>query len=648
MPGNAAVILGEMFASRAEQLQDRVFDFYQTPTYFPELVTATPCVLEGGRGTGKTTVLRGLSYHGQAHLRGGQRVDQWPYYGVYLRVNTARVAAFTGPELPPKQWERVFGHYINLLLCESVLGFTQWYVGQTHATSPLGAAAVEATAQGLGVVGTLPVDEGGLSRAIAEAKRQFELYINTVVDAAQPRLSVLGAPVDELLAALMTSPAMTHRRFFFLIDEYENLSVEQQRSVNTLIKHAGEHYTFKIGVKELGWRAKTTLNENEQLQAPADYAAINIDERLREGTAFMTFAARICQERTEAVGRALGSLDVPDLQGLLPGVTEDEEAELLGVAERSTDLRKRLGDTCPGALSAFDALPPLYRYFIGFWSQAQDEPLDHTYQDFLHNRAQWDVRYGNYKHSLLYTLHGKRRGIRKYYTGLDTLVALAAGNIRFLVQLVEQCLRENLLERGEDTWLADPVSPLLQTKAAQKVAQRHLVELEGLSLIGPSLARLCVGLGRIFQVMAHNPAGHAPEVTQFALEDMPGDLFREVDMPEPLTRPPSNDPDQARRLIAEAVTHLALIRLPSTKPSGPEAVREYDYMLHPVFAALFEFSARRKRKMTLRSRDITGLVTNHRQTIRDVLNRNNRTAVDADADLPEQMYLFERYLREDV
>ena len=87
---------------KAEWLGERIFDLFRAPSYFPDLERPRPCVLIGGRGTGKTTVLRSLSYEGRYALRGPEAaVGDWPYYGFYYRVNTNRVTAFQGDDLPP-------------------------------------------------------------------------------------------------------------------------------------------------------------------------------------------------------------------------------------------------------------------------------------------------------------------------------------------------------------------------------------------------------------------------------------------------------------------------------------------------------------------------------------------------------------------
>ena len=128
----------EVFSGyRAEWLAHRVFELFTEPSYFPQLTTSHPCFLEGGRGTGKTTALRCLSYQGQAALRrdSDSAPPTWPYVGMYYRINTNRVRAFTGPELPQSAWIKMFAHYINIEFCQAITAFLQWYA-ESHANSP--------------------------------------------------------------------------------------------------------------------------------------------------------------------------------------------------------------------------------------------------------------------------------------------------------------------------------------------------------------------------------------------------------------------------------------------------------------------------------------------------------------------------------
>jgi hypothetical protein len=95
--------LNKLFGTfRAEWLEGQLYDLFTEPEYFPELIsTVRPCVLVGGRGTGKTTVLRGLSYEGQFALRNNDIIamKMMSNIGLYYRADTNVVTAFRGVEL---------------------------------------------------------------------------------------------------------------------------------------------------------------------------------------------------------------------------------------------------------------------------------------------------------------------------------------------------------------------------------------------------------------------------------------------------------------------------------------------------------------------------------------------------------------------
>jgi hypothetical protein len=621
--------LSRLFGSyRAEWLREQTFELFSEPSYFPDLTTNKSCVLIGGRGTGKTTVLKGLSYQGQFALKGRNKeaIATSTYFGLYYRVNTNHVTAFKGPELPAENWKELFAHYINILLCDLMLEFVEWYEVHTGSDIEIGASTARRFAASMHLAQVATHRE--IREALLESRIAFEAYINNVVDAPQVLLSLQGAPVDLLSKALLQLPFMLGKQFFFLIDEYENLLDDQQEVVNTLIKHAGESYCFKIGVRELGWRCRHTLNENEQLIHPADYDLVNIAEKL-QGDVFQQFAYNVCCERLRRLEVGATETVLRDVRDALPGISEDEEAERLGIADQIKGVSESLTAACDATYHpAISALSPLELYFIRFWAENEQTELVDVFLDSQGHPKQWKDRFGNYKHALLFTIRRKKRGIRKFYAGWSVFTLLAAGNIRYVLELVD----ESLLAHFEKTKsLAEPVTIETQTQVAQRVGQMNLSELEGLSVDGAQLTKLLLSLGRVFQVMASKPLKHAPEVNQFEIssinDEQEQSLIPEVD-----------------RLLTSAVMHLALLRSPGNKLGEAGATKEYDYMVHPLFAPLFEFSYRRKRKMVLRPSTLIGLVTTPKQTIREVLKEQNRAE---DADLPEQLMLFERFYNAD-
>lgn len=615
---NSAILgkLSEVFgAHKAEWLGPMLFNLFAEPSYFPQMTTARPCVLIGGRGTGKTTVLRGLSYEGQYAIRkkDNSEIKDWPYYGLYYRVDTNRVSAFQGPELTEMEWIRRFAHYINLLMCIQIMRFLAWYQAETGISNELNLAARQHVASTLHI--ELPNSNSNLLVLLQLELARFEGYINNVASAKVPNLSMQGAPIQSLMEAINRQSIFQGKLFFFLIDEYENLQDYQQRLMNTLIKHSGELYTFKIGVRELGWRVHNTLNENEQLISPADYKKIDIAD---PGGHFESFAYKVCQDRLALVVAEEKKCKA-NIKELMPGLSEEEEAKLLGIEKSIAPILEELRDVdSRGILTSMSLLTI---YLLDFWARSQQKSFVEVFKDFEQNRQTWETRMNNYRHALLYTLARGKSGIRKYSAGWDTFVRVSGRNIRYLLQLVEESLTSHL-QSGLS--LNDPVSAETQTLSSQRVGRTNLTELEGLSVKGAKLTKLLLGLGRIFGVMAESPEGHAPEVNQFQM----------------VTGSKAVDLNEVNDLLTAAVMHLALIRWSGSKPADEGDTRDWDYMVHPIYAPFFNFSYRRKRKLKLTGFQLLEIVSSPKQAIKTILAASNRTT---DEPLPEQLRLFEMY-----
>ncbi|CAN7620790.1 ORC-CDC6 family AAA ATPase [Variovorax paradoxus] len=603
---------------KAEWLREKLFDLFTVPGYFDELKMNRPCVLIGGRGTGKTTVLQGLSYQGQFAFAKSDKnvIDTWKFFGLYHRVNTNRVTAFRGPEQSEERWRACFAHYLNLLFCTQLLEFACWYELQTGRDLSLSATDLAAFRATLKLQ-----SDGRLADLAQEVRLQvliFEASINSIVDAPPAFLSMQGAPVDALAAALLSTKELAGKQFFFLIDEFENYEDYQQRILNTIIKHAQSAYTFKVGVRELGWRERSTLNENEQLTSPADYARISISERLADSR-FKSFAEDVLSVRYQGTvdGRAAGA----DFPSLFPKLDELDEAARLIDKGQENRVRKAVEEaSSPEQREAAKALPIGVQYFLDYWASSHTETtsLSAEIDAWLKDSASSKDRFNNHFHASLFAIRKGKRGIRKYYSGWDVYLALCEGNIRYLLELVHSAL---LLHTEEEGASLSPISPEVQTQAAQAVGRKNLSELEGLSVDGARLTKLLLSLGRVFGVLAESPGGHTSEANQFHLRE---------------EQAPDSD-GRAMELLKHSVMHLALVRYAGSKLLDERDTKAYDYMIHPIFAPFFVFSHRKKRKILLSSANLLSLVDRPREGIDAVLKLNYR---ESEADLPDQLQLF--------
>ncbi|HTM81923.1 hypothetical protein [Asticcacaulis sp.] len=616
MSNNTAQRLEQLFGSfRAESMRENLYSLFNEPEYFYYLAAPKSCVLIGGRGSGKTTVLRCMSYEGQAAL--GQTDFTHPkYIGLYIKVNTNTVASFIGPELTPDAWQRFFGHFLNLMFCDEALGYVQWLKIKRQDNEIDRALDYHRVARVLGLKSCATLDE--LITEVDNARINLEVFINNF-GSNKPTVSPLQTPLDVVMEELGKIDGHKDTTFFVVLDEYENFLDYQQRLVNTLLKHSGGNYYFKIGVRELGWRERTTLNSAEVLISPADYERIRIEEKLEND--FPNFAKRVCEARLKAVDLENLGPSV-DVESLLPSLSVKAEAIALGVERHVVDFRVYLKSS-PDTLR----LTELHDHELFVFLELAHRDFQHATRDledyYLGVKAA-RVKYENYSYSLLFAISGKGAKISKYYCGHSVLSKLTHQNIRFYMQLVNECIREQVaIEKST----SQPIDPQLQTIAARKVGLSYLRELEGVSTQGGSLAKLLLGLGRVFGVMAAHPVGGKPECNQFEIAEGSTSTDQHTEV---------------KNLLIEAVMHLALVRTPGTKLTTDSDVRSWDYAPHPIFAAYFGFSHRRKRKMKVGEDDLISLTHQPQETIKKLLGRRSELA---DETLPIQMSMFDEYFR---
>lgn len=593
--------LDELFGSfRAEWLNEKIFHFFTAPSYFTALKSNRPCVLIGGRGTGKTTVLRGLSYEGQYALNDHDmvRFNENHFIGIYFRCDTNHMHAFSGKGISKEEWERVFAHYFNLIFTVEVIYFLDWHLKKCYDDEQLSAHACRLIAISLHLGDDIR-DFKSLIEALEEAMYGFQAKVNNIADGDLPRLSMAGDPIRIVTEQAVKLRQFRGKTFYLLIDEYENMLDEQQQIVNTLLKHTPESYTIKIGVREMGWRVRYTLNEHELVNDPADYVKFNIvDEFTGDNSEkFISFASNVCQLRIKELLE--GETEDYNIEDALANLSNEDEAIKLGV-ERHSYYKSVCEYEKANEIDL--GVTPLFKFFLAYWASVHNNLLGHTIKDFQMHQDIWYSRYDNYRYSLLFKIKTGRGmgGIQKYYSGWNTFVKLANGNIRYLMELV---YRSYYLYLQADGDLNRPVSPEIQTKSARNVGWKNLTELEGTWQNGAQLTRMVQSLGTIFSHIAKEGDNVAPEVVQFEI------------VGERSTR--------SDELLSAGVMNLALVRMPANKQTGRGSVKEFMYMLHPVFAPFFIYSFRKKRKMAITDAEFLECIDNQKDAVANILTKKS-------------------------
>ena len=253
----------------------------------------------------------------------------------------------------------------------------------------------------------------------------------------------------------------------------------------------------------------------------------------------------------------------------------------------------------------------------------------------------WKQRIENHGYSSLFWVsRGKGNRIRKYYCGERVFLALAGGNIRYFLELINSAINIEIGGIHEDSEKPIIISQKSQTIATRDVGLNRLNQLEGLADNGVKLKRLVLAIGKVFFEYARTPENRTPETNSFILS---GDQKYLKEMKE---------------LLNDGVGHLAFEVEPATKATSSYELKENEYRLHRIFAGFFEYSHRKKRRTIFKSETLFEVLEN-RPSIAiaklvdentqkdeiDLLNQPKKIeAFDSTHDeLPGQMALFSTF-----
>lgn len=604
--------LSPLFSDYRGEWSAAVFgNLFIAPPYFAKLEGVRPCFLIGGRGTGKTTALRSLRFDSTAaRLRADSLpYDSIQYYGIYVRVNKNRVRPFQGSDLSPDQWSKCFGHYFNLLCGIELCQLALW----------LNASQGERAIDFARVSRAYHLDEAStcqkLLSAMSSAVTDLEFFVNNPKRLHPPILSMAEAPVRTFVEVLAEASCLGGRPVFCCIDEYENLLDTQQGIINGYIKHAQPPLSYKVGVKRGGLRCRATVDSSDVISTPDDYYEIDI---ATEG--FDLFAAEVVEHRLQRA-KTLGIEVAETLDDFLPELPFGVEADLLGcgpVAERVMEEILAHGDQ--PLVKWARAIPKNQLYFVQYWSEAGNGSVADLASSWRDDPEPWNTRLGNYGYASLFWLSRGRKGarIRKYYAGSRTLLALASGNIRYFIELIDESLN---LVLGDPTlrkrWNG-ALPPAQQTRAARAVGKRRLDQIDKLSEHGSEIKRLALAIGKVFFEYARDPIGKSPELNSFVVAG--SDEARDRLLP----------------ILSEGVSNLTFEATPRTKATSTREIRDDEFRLHPIFAPFFEYSHRRKRRCTFRAETLLDVLQNPARALGEMLGG----VQVRDEDLPQQLAMF--------
>lgn len=643
--------------NRSEHLGKDVWKDFVIPRFFNkvDLSSSMSTRLEGGRGSGKTMLLRYLSYHSQfSNYRSDIPDEAINKIGLYWKADTQFLRLMQKRGVSEEDWKTVFDHYLNLKLSLEILA-SVIAIGESSCRLLSVEEVYSSKVHGITDFGFVSEEFDSVFREVQSRIRKSEMVIQNVkgIEALEKLpSSFLFTIIDSIKISL---PALKKSMYSVYIDEYENLLPYQQRVINTRIKHSEDPLIFNIAIKLNGMSETSTLSE-EKLENIADYTIVNLDNEINN-SGFDVYVAEIflkkLGESSPEIAESFG-LDLSicsdikrvserheisyelrckeALAKIFPGRTHNDLAEeifntprfynkMRFEIERALILKgasnfspedfidsnfKKASVICASILFRKKITPQ--EVFEELIKLKVDKNNKFT------NKTSWEH---NYFIGCYLRLVRAAKASSTFYSGFEVYTALSGGNVRHFLELCKSSISLiNEPDRLDDF----VVERRLQHIAARNTSEELVKEIQRFTPLGNQLNNFVKGLGKVFQLCQDRESQSETEITHFGIKNDAGLMEKEDYF-----------------FLSEAEKWGVLKAMPSTKNKSSDAYHTYDYILNTIYAPFFMISYRKGRKVDLEAVDIKSMCVQGESAVGSEMRKKLRLT-----DVQESLSSFEQ------
>jgi len=607
-----------------------------------------PLMLLGGKGSGRTHLMRYYAYALQK-IRSEKRdvvafLQAQGYVGIYMRCEGLNAGRFFGKGQSAEAWATIFAYYMDLWLAQLVVQ-TLGDAFRGHDELLKSEAAI------VGEVPTLfdedlRVDDPtleGLVKAFTALRREVDLAVNNAaltrslgdlrIRSTRGRL-VFGMP--RLFAKHL--PALANLQIAYLIDEFENLTEDQQQYVNTLIREKEPPCTFKVGARLYGFRTQRTFSAGEKNRLGSEYEQIHLDEQLRLHPHYDVFARQLVARRLQRAGYF--KFDSPTENERLDALFETipsteferEQAKFVDENYKNPEERPWLVTLRRQLLEAAERKDP-----IGVTSDLEVDRILKAvacieypflekvnvfllYQDWSRGRNLLDAAIeidsacralqagkdadrhkhvlGHFKGDLLAQLLRDTRQQQRYL-GLQTFIDMSSGIPRHLLIVLKFVHRWSLFQ-GERPFEAKPISITAQTAGVLQASSWFFEDARAIGSDAELVQASVERMANFFHQLRYSDKPVESSLTTFS--------FSEAAVSE-----------QARKTIQNAHDTSLLLRVISgAKDRNREGVVA-KYQLNPMLCPRFDLSLSRRGTIALSSEEVEAIFGTQRENFDSIL-----------------------------
>lgn len=600
--------------NRAEELPNDLWSNYVLPLKYTDnnlLNFSKSTVIVGGRGTGKTMFLK---YHCFPTMLSKKRTDlkntDLKQVGLHWRPDTGFAQMITEKYLD-KNWKVIFETYVGLSIFIQFSKFIKSFIKSNYKDEELKRQLTEMK---------LPTHIKDIMNSeediklinfdeVCELKRSMlSDWINFPEGKPPIYFEAKSKWIYFINSVLKKHEIFEDTMFHIFIDEFENLTTDQQIIINTWIKHSEEPLIFHIAYKKHAIVTTDTLG-SEQIVDVNDYRIIDLEKIYEEN--FDVLASEIILSKMNTFFNQKNSFDLSNLEYIENRHQSEYQEETIEKVKKifptlsiiqiidevfqDTALVNKIKDQIKDGLKFKNSKIPWNKFFNENKKQETiinalllhrkkiipSELLDEFEKE--NTTFYKDLYNNNMLGAILYFYSIFQNKDCPYFAGFERFLLLAQSNIRYLLELCYQSIVEfeksNIAkELNFDSLI---INTKIQSKATKYSCKTQLEKVPGLGSHGKNLQKIAVRLGKIFILSQKRKSQSIAELNHFSLKNC---QISDIDN------------EKIDVLINECKVWGILKEEKNNKKTGSQDSATNFYILHPIFAAHFGISPRKKRK----------------------------------------------------
>lgn len=563
-----------------------------------------PIILQGSRGSGKTTILKYFSFPVQCERASRSKISireqlaKDAGVGFYFRCDDSFLKEFKSvfSIAVQEKWTVCFEYYFELFFVKNLLEMIQMLEKENEECSIkkdiIRNAHLEDVSEEL-----VFEDMDELMKYISSEMRYINTFKNEALFSQEifsPKhiwsmYEISGKLIEAISIVL---PDLERINYLLLVDEFENLPIELQKLFNTMIKFCKAKISMRVGRRSENIVTTETVNAVEYLREQNDYCLVELDQ-WQEIQALKPYLMGIAAKRLEAFEGIELSSSIIDILG----EKEDLDAECQMIANSKNLHLKILLSSNPRISSdLMDEIISIISFpenriaemLNALWVSRckKDEDLISMAKStvaamhaFLEKRdhpllAKYRGDYNNkYRYALTVLLCAAYRKDKAYYS-FNTICYLSEGNARTFINLCKAIISDAFFYEKKKFLETGRVSIESQCRAIKTFSINEFNSVCAIIQDGKSIREFILSLGNIFSEYHKDNLVRYPETNQFAYN-------------------PDELPENIRSILDTAISWALIKRSKGTQRLSAGIAKEGNlYRINRIFAPLFNISFR--------------------------------------------------------